>query len=202
MPIEGPERYRVQDIVVDVDAGEVAPGGAAIGLPPRTFELLVALARRFPHVVRRQELLEMVWQGENVTDQTLSHRVMVLRRALGDDAAEPRYMVGARGWGYRLIGPVERMGAARVGPRTRWLRLRWDGAPPGAQVLGLVALLAISGRSEAGPPAPASAHRGRAAPGDRRPGARSRDPGADLANAIAVRLRRGGGLRVVRLGRR
>ncbi len=147
----GPERYRLQDLVVDADTAEVMRGDERIVLPPRTFELLIALARRFPHVVRRHDLLDTVWQGQNVTDQTLSHRVMVLRRALGDDAAEPRYVAGARGWGYRLLGPVERIGegARRRSSDDPRPRLRGRRFVVPALVLGIAGVLGmvVVGRS-------------------------------------------------------
>lgn len=104
------EQYRVRDLVVDVTGASVSRGGERIVLPPRTFELLVALVRRYPCTVRRHDLLDAVWPDEHVTDQTLSHRVMVLRKALGDHAEEPAYVAGERGFGYRLVAPVERLG--------------------------------------------------------------------------------------------
>jgi len=104
-----PEVYRVGDLRVDVPGASVSRDGERIVLPPRTMELLVALVRRHPSLVRRHELLEAVWPDETVTDQTLSHRVMVLRKALGDHAEEPAYVAGERGYGYRLVAPVERV---------------------------------------------------------------------------------------------
>jgi TolB-like protein len=103
------ERYRVGDLVVDIGAGTVTCGQETLVLSPLTFDLLVALLRRAPHVVRRQELLETVWPNEFVNDETLSQRVRLLREALGDAAEEPRYVASVRGWGYRLIAPVERL---------------------------------------------------------------------------------------------
>ncbi len=105
------EVYRVGDLRVDVEGASVSRDGERIVLPPRTMELLVALVRRHPSLVRRHELLEVVWPDETVTDQTLSHRVMVLRKALGDHAEEPAYVAGERGYGYRLLAPVERVAA-------------------------------------------------------------------------------------------
>lgn len=194
----GPERYSLQDLVMDADTAEVMRQGQRIVLPPRTFELLLALARHFPHVVRRHELLETVWRGESVTDQTLSHRVMVLRRALGDDAAEPRYVAGARGWGYRLIGPVERLGEGvrrRSSDEPRpGLRGRPFVVP--ALVLGIVGILGmvVVGR----------------APPSKRPRTVSVKPlenrglasgletvASDLTGTVAAQLRRSGLLRVV-----
>jgi DNA-binding winged helix-turn-helix (wHTH) protein/tetratricopeptide (TPR) repeat protein len=103
------ESYAVGDLVLDVGQGTVTRGGAPLPLPPRTFELLLALARRAPGRVRRHELLESVWPEEVVSDQTLSHRVLLLRRTLGDDIEHPRYLASDRGWGYHLLVPVQRL---------------------------------------------------------------------------------------------
>ena len=103
------ERYRVGNLVVDIGAGTVTCGQETLALSPLSFDLLVALVRRAPQVVRRQELLETVWANEFVNDETLSQRVRLLREALADATEEPRYVASVRGWGYRLIAPVERL---------------------------------------------------------------------------------------------
>ncbi len=103
------ERFRIGDLVVDVADASVRRGAERLVLPPRTFDLLLVLAERSPRLVRRTELLDSVWGDEHVSDQTLSHRVMVLRKALGDHADRPAYVAGERGFGYRLVAPVERL---------------------------------------------------------------------------------------------
>jgi DNA-binding winged helix-turn-helix (wHTH) protein len=138
-----PEVYRVGDLRVDVPGASVSRGGERIVLPPRTMELLVALLRRHPSLVRRQELLEAVWPDETVTDQTLSHRVMVLRKALGDHAEEPRYVAGERGYGYRLVAPVERVSPAGPAPSPG---RRWPRAAVASAVVVALAGLAIASR--------------------------------------------------------
>ena len=95
--------------MVDIGAGTVTRGQETLALSPLSFDLLVALVRRAPHVARRRELLETVWPNEFVNDETLSQRVRLLREALGDATEDPRYVASARGWGYRLIAPVERL---------------------------------------------------------------------------------------------
>ena len=117
MASEPAQRYRVLDLAIDVPRGTVDRGGERIALPPKTFELLVELVRRAPGVVRRHDLLDAVWPDEHVTEQTLSRRVLLLRHALGDDAAHPRYVAGERGWGYRLVPPVEPLPPVAPGPR-------------------------------------------------------------------------------------
>jgi TolB-like protein len=94
---------------VDVGAGVVKRGQETLALSPLTFDLFVALIRRAPQVVRRQELLESVWPNEFVNEDSLWQRVRLLREALGDVAEEPHYITSVRGWGYKLVPNVERL---------------------------------------------------------------------------------------------
>lgn len=103
------ERYRVGDLVVDLAAGVVKRGEETVALSPLTFHLLVALVRRAPQAVRRQDLLATVWPNEFVNEDTLWQRVRLLREALGDVAEEPRYLTSVRGWGYKIVPNVERL---------------------------------------------------------------------------------------------
>jgi DNA-binding winged helix-turn-helix (wHTH) protein/tetratricopeptide (TPR) repeat protein len=118
------ERYRVLDLDVDADDASVVRDGERIALPPLTFDLLLLLVRRHPHLVRRQEILDAVWPREHVSDQTLTHRVLLLRQALGDHAEAPRYIAGERGFGYRLLGPVARLPETPSPPGGRPRRAR------------------------------------------------------------------------------
>ncbi len=108
-PQPSQEAYRIADLLLDVDACTVARGGTPIALPPRTFELLVELARHYPNVARRRDLVDTLWRGEDVLDEVLSQRVMLLRKALGDTAERPRYVALVRGWGYKLAAPAVRL---------------------------------------------------------------------------------------------
>ncbi len=103
------ERYRLGDLVVDAGAGVVKRREESLPLSPLSFALLLALIRRAPEVVRRQELLATVWPNEFVNDDALSQRVRVLREALGDVADDPRYLASIRGWGYKLVPDVEHL---------------------------------------------------------------------------------------------
>ncbi len=111
------ERYQIGDLTVDTNNGSVARDDKTLNLSPRTFRLLSALAQRAPNFVSRQELLETVWPDEFVNDEALSQRVRVLREALGDPSENPRYVAALRGWGYRLVAPVERVEASAASSR-------------------------------------------------------------------------------------
>jgi len=103
------ERYRFADLEADAGAGTVKRGNQTLSLSPLSFDLLLALLRFAPQVLRRQDLLASVWPNEFVNDDTLSKRVRLLRDALGDLAEDPRYVASVRGWGYRLVPNVERL---------------------------------------------------------------------------------------------
>jgi DNA-binding winged helix-turn-helix (wHTH) protein/tetratricopeptide (TPR) repeat protein len=101
------ERYRIADLVLDVTAAAVTRQDGEVLRPPRlSFDLMVALARRAPAVVSPDELVATVWGGIAVSDETLTQRVALLRRSLGDDAKSPRYVRAVRGRGYQLVPAV------------------------------------------------------------------------------------------------
>jgi DNA-binding response OmpR family regulator len=77
--------------------------GATIELTALEFDLLAALAREPGTVVRRATLLERVWGPQFVADEHIVDvHIANLRRRLGDDAEQPRFVETVRGVGYRL----------------------------------------------------------------------------------------------------
>ncbi|HEX9801459.1 MAG TPA: winged helix-turn-helix domain-containing protein [Thermoanaerobaculia bacterium] len=76
---------------------------------------LEKLARRPGAVVSRDELHESVWQDAFVTDDALNRCIQQLRKVLGDDAREPRFIETISKRGYRLIAAVERLHGAVPG---------------------------------------------------------------------------------------
>lgn len=75
-------------------------------LEPKIMDLLLCLAEKPGSVVGKRELLDRVWGVEHISDGTLSHAIADLRRKLGDNAREPRYIATIHKRGYRLLSPV------------------------------------------------------------------------------------------------
>jgi TolB-like protein/DNA-binding winged helix-turn-helix (wHTH) protein len=98
--------FRVLDLEVDLDRQTVRRDGLDIELPDLSFRLFAALIRHAPEMVSKDELVQEVWGGVVVSDETLSQRIRLLRQALGEDGQEPRYITSVRGRGYRLICDV------------------------------------------------------------------------------------------------
>ena len=91
---------------VDRGRNEVASGGKSTRLEPKAIEVLAYLAARPGQVVSREELLAAVWPGVIVGDDALTQAIIKLRKALGDDAHQPRYIETISKRGYRLIALV------------------------------------------------------------------------------------------------
>jgi DNA-binding response OmpR family regulator len=90
-------------LAIDPDRRSVRVHGAAVELTALEFDLLAELARQPGIVVRRADLLARLWGDEFLADGHLVDvHVANLRRKLGDDATEPRFIETIRGVGYRL----------------------------------------------------------------------------------------------------
>jgi TolB-like protein len=107
-------RFRVDDLEVDVGTAEVMRGGEKIALPKLSFDLLCALINAAPAIVTNDDLLEQVWPGLRVSPESVAQRVKLLRSAIGDDSQQPRYILGVRGRGYRLVPVPVRLAESRL----------------------------------------------------------------------------------------
>jgi TolB-like protein/DNA-binding winged helix-turn-helix (wHTH) protein len=109
-----PPRFRIGDLEVDIGKAEVTRGGEKIALPKLSFDLLCALINAAPAIVTNDDLLQQVWPGLLVSPDSVAQRVKLLRSAIGDDSQQPRYILGVRGRGYRLIQVPERLAESRL----------------------------------------------------------------------------------------
>jgi DNA-binding response OmpR family regulator len=88
---------------LDLDGREIRVDGARIDVTPLEFEMLTALARNPTRAQTRRDLIEAVWGRNWVGDEHLVDvHIRNLRRKLGDDAADPRFIRTIRGFGYRM----------------------------------------------------------------------------------------------------
>jgi DNA-binding response OmpR family regulator len=95
------------DLVLDRRARRVTLKGAPIDLTPKALAVLEYLMTHPDEAVQRERLLEAVWGWEYPAGtRTVDTRMAELRRALGDDPAEPRFIETIPGEGYRFIGEI------------------------------------------------------------------------------------------------
>jgi two-component system, OmpR family, response regulator RegX3 len=98
----------VGDLRLDPARHEVSHQGETLELSRKEFELLHLLMRNAGSVVTRERLIDEVWDPNWFgSTKTLDVHVSGLRRKLGDDPAEPRYLHTLRGVGFRFSSPDE-----------------------------------------------------------------------------------------------
>jgi Tol biopolymer transport system component/DNA-binding winged helix-turn-helix (wHTH) protein len=110
--------YRFDDIEVDLGKFRVLKSGKPVLLEPKSFNVLVFLIERRGRLVGKRELIDAVWKDAFVTDNVLSRAVAQLRRALGDDAKEARYIETVPTLGYRFIPAITLEATAATGEVT------------------------------------------------------------------------------------
>ena len=76
--------YRFADYALDTDRRELRRGDVLCALEPQVFDLLSYLLRNRDRVVNRDDVLETVWHGHNISEATLTTRINAARRAIGD----------------------------------------------------------------------------------------------------------------------
>lgn len=100
-----PRLLTFRDLRIDPTRREVWVGDESVDLTTLEFNLLHALASYPGHVLSREQLIERVWGGEYFGDhRVVDVHVRKLRRKLGDDAENPKFVQTVRGVGYKFIG--------------------------------------------------------------------------------------------------
>ena len=93
---------------MDLDTRTVTRAGSAVELALKEFELLRMLMEQAGKVVNRTDLMDEVWDPNWYgPTKTLDVHVSSLRKKLGDDPSNPRYIRTIRGVGFRFASPEE-----------------------------------------------------------------------------------------------
>jgi DNA-binding winged helix-turn-helix (wHTH) protein/Flp pilus assembly protein TadD len=88
------------DFVLDLDAREVRRGSAPIRLSPKAFQLLDILVTNRPKALSKAELQNRLWPSTFVVEKNLANLIGEIREALGEDAANPRFIRTVPRFGY------------------------------------------------------------------------------------------------------
>jgi len=94
---------------------QVAQGDDVLDLTPKLLDLLFYFLERPAMLITKEDLLDGVWPGANVTENALAQAISDLRDALGDAAAAPTYIRTVARRGYRFVAPVTAGAPAPVG---------------------------------------------------------------------------------------
>lgn len=108
---------------LDVVARSAWRDDEIIKLTRLEFDLLAYLAARVGQAVDRREIMREVWGSDWGATKTLDMHISWLRRKLGDDGANPRFLHTIRGIGFRLEPGVVELATAASGPDTSLTRV-------------------------------------------------------------------------------
>jgi two-component system, OmpR family, response regulator RegX3 len=107
-PAAAEAALRIGGVTVDTATRRALLDGDEIALTRREFDLLALLARNAGNVLTRERLMDEVWDTNWFgSTKTLDVHVSSLRRKLGDDAVDSRYLHTVRGVGFRFAAPDE-----------------------------------------------------------------------------------------------
>jgi two-component system alkaline phosphatase synthesis response regulator PhoP len=98
------QRIELGGLVLEPDNRALYVDGESVALTQQEYELMLYLVRHAGNLVTRKELLREVWGFEADTEasRTVDYHIRSLRKKLGDDAANPRFIETVHGSGYRL----------------------------------------------------------------------------------------------------
>ncbi len=147
-----PDCLKIGEWEFHVGSHELGRNGKLVRLEPRVASLLLYLATHPREPVSRTALLESLWPGVVVSDEALTNAVNKLRRAFGDDRANPKVIETIPKAGYRLLLPVQAQEPvpATSAPENQPMsgggrsKLRWQIPLAGLAALGLVVSIIIT----------------------------------------------------------
>jgi DNA-binding winged helix-turn-helix (wHTH) protein len=104
---KSPRLYQFDDFRIDPENFEVAKADVRVRLEPKAFATLVFLIENRGRLVEKKELMDAVWKDAFVTENAMTRVIAQLRKALGDDIKEAKYIETVPTRGYRFIAEVE-----------------------------------------------------------------------------------------------
>jgi DNA-binding winged helix-turn-helix (wHTH) protein len=96
-------RYRFDEFILSPRRRVLVKQGREQPLIPRYFDLLVFLVERRGEAVHRRDIFDTVWRDVIVSDSALSQAIRTIRRVLGDDPREPRFVRTVSRHGYQFV---------------------------------------------------------------------------------------------------
>ena len=116
-------RFSFDRFSLDLSTGRLTGPSGPIPLSPKALAVLEYLAARPGRLIGKDEVAGAIWPGVFLGDGALKVCVSEIRRALGDDAREPRIIETAHRRGYRFIAEVVGSSPTAPPPATAEVRV-------------------------------------------------------------------------------
>ena len=105
--------YRFADFTIDSPQRVLLRAGKPVAITPKAFDTLLILVESVGRIVEKEELKKKLWPDTFVAEANIAFNIQQLRKALGDDARNPRYIETVARRGYRFMAEVEVVAPAR-----------------------------------------------------------------------------------------
>jgi len=99
-------RVSFEGFVLDSAMRQLFRGETRVHLEPKALELLELLVARRPEAVAKTEIQRRLWPDTFVSESSLTGLVAQVRKALGDDRRQERFLRTVHGFGYAFSGEV------------------------------------------------------------------------------------------------
>jgi predicted ATPase/DNA-binding winged helix-turn-helix (wHTH) protein len=109
---KSPQSYQSSQVEIDPARRELRVRGVPAPIGGRAFEIIEILVRQAGELVTTDQLMERVWPGAIVEENTLQVHISAVRKALG---AERAMLQNVKGRGYRLLGSWHKSGEPAPG---------------------------------------------------------------------------------------
>ena len=99
-------QFIFDDHTLDTERRELLRREATIAMQPQVFDVLVYLLQNRERVVRKEDLIALVWHGRIVSDSTLTSRINAAQIAIGDSGKDQKLIRTIPRKGFRFVGAV------------------------------------------------------------------------------------------------
>lgn len=104
--------FEFDDFRMDAGKRLLLRKGEIVPLTPKVFDTLLYLVENRGKIIEKDDLMRAIWPDTVVEENNLNQNISMLRRVLGENRGENRYIATVPGKGYRFIAPVEFASAA------------------------------------------------------------------------------------------
>ncbi len=98
--------YSFDNFHLDIDNRQLRRDDKPVSLSAKAFDLLQTLLENNGRLVEKDELFSSVWRDQIVEESNLTVHISQIRKALGENKTNPRYIETVPGYGYRFVGEL------------------------------------------------------------------------------------------------
>jgi DNA-binding winged helix-turn-helix (wHTH) protein len=102
------EIFEFEGFILDGVERTLTRNGTLLALTPKAFDTLLYLVRNPGRMLSKDELIKEVWPDTFVEEVNLAVNISTLRKVLGEDPQDRRFIATVSGRGYRFVAPVSR----------------------------------------------------------------------------------------------